>query len=145
MKRLLLPFLALTALAAVGCGGPAVTSEGTSRLTGEVSFDGSTAGTQPAVVEVVLLDTADPDSRVEPLGRERVDDPGRPPVPFELKYSVRSVQPGHSYGLCARALNSAGDVIWQSEAPTAVNPPTDDPVRVGVTRRQENWTRCGWR
>lgn len=145
MNRRLLLFIALTALAAVGCGGPAVTSEGTSRLTGEVSFDGRMAGAQPAVVEVVLLDTADPDSRVEPLGRERVDNPGRPPVPFALKYSVRSVQSGHSYGLCARALDSAGNVIWQSEAPAAVNPPTDDPARVVVTRRQDNWARCGWR
>lgn len=143
MKRLLLTFIAMATLAA-GCGGPAVSPDGTSRLTGEVAFDGRTSGAPPAVVEVVLVDTADPDSRVGPLGRERIDDPGRTPVPFALKYSVRSVQAGHSYGLCARALDAAGNVAWQSEAPTPVDPPTDEPVRVVVTRHHRNWVDCRW-
>lgn len=145
MNRVLIPFIALTTLAAAACGGPAVSPDGTSRVTGEVAFDGRTGSAQPAVVEIVLLDTADPDSRVGPLGRERIDNPGRPPVPFALKYSVRSVQAGHSYGLCARGLDSAGNVTWHSETLTAVDPPTDEPVRVVVTGNQRNWARCGWR
>ncbi len=144
MNRLILTLTALATLAAAGCGGPAVHPDGTSRLTGEVAFEGRMAGAQPAVVEVVLVDTADPDSRVGPLGRDRIDDPGSGPVPFAVKYSVRSVQSGHSYGICARALDSAGDVTWQSEAAAPVDPPTDEPVPVVVTRDRGNWARCQW-
>lgn len=143
MRRVNRILIALTALAAAGCGGPAVQPDGTSRLQGEVVFEGG-AGEAPAVVEVVLLDIADRDRRIPPLGRERIGDPGRPPVPFALEYSVRSVQAGHAYGVCARALDASGDVMWHSQTPTPVSPPTDEPVRVAVTRDRERWARCRW-
>lgn len=132
----------VTALA--GCGGAAVLPDGTTTIGGEVHFENHRGGVPADVVEIVLVDTADPDSRVGPLGRERVSDPGDDPVPFTLVYSIRSVQSGHTYGLCARALDASGDVTWHSESPLPVKPPTDETARVLVTRDRGDWVPCRW-
>lgn len=144
MKRALTTLFLAALLTAAGCGGPAVLSDGTSTLQGEVVFDDDHGGPAPDVVEVLLVDTADPDSRIGPLGRERVDDPGNPPVPFTLVYNVRSVQSGHAYGLCARALDASGDTIWQSRRAAPVQVPSDEQWRVPVTRDRDDWVDCGW-
>lgn len=144
MRRMTVWLIALAASALAGCGGPAVLPDGTTTVRGEVVFEERPRGEPGAVVEVVLVDVADPDSRVGPLGRERIDDPREAPVPFTLVYSIRSVQAGHAYALCARVLDAAGDIVWQSDRLDRIQLPTDERVPVHVSRDRGEWVSCRW-
>lgn len=133
-------FVATLVLSA--CGGPAVLPDGTSTLRGEVIYDGERHRAPGAVLELILVDTADPDSRVGPLARERIANPDGPPVPFRIVYNVRSVQSGHAYAVCARAKDAAGSVVWATESLRSVRLPTDEELRVVVTDDSSDWMRC---
>ena len=144
MRRMTVWLTGLALVALAGCGGPAVLPDGTTTVKGEVIFDERPRGKPGAVVEVVLVDVADPDARVGPLGRKRIDDPRGRPVPFTLVYSIRSVQAGHAYALCARVLDAAGDVVWQSDRLDRIQLPTDKRVSVHVSRDRGDWVNCRW-
>lgn len=137
---LVLPAALLASLAA--CGGPAVLADGTSTLKGQVLYSGDARNAPGAVVELMLIDISNPDTRSGPLARERIDKPGGPPVSFRVVYNVRSVKAGRAYAVCARARDAAGDVTWASSELRPVRLPSDENLQVPVTDDSRNWVDC---
>jgi putative lipoprotein len=99
-------------------------------ITGTVSYRERIALPPQAVLFVQLVDVT-PDQPPLILIERRIDDPGQPPIEFELPYDPARIEPTHDYEIMAR-IEVEGDIIFLA--------PGSDPVltqgggdMVGVT------------
>jgi putative lipoprotein len=57
-----------------------------------------------AVLEVTLEDVSKADAPAEVIGRTRVEDPGNPPIRFEISYDTSRIDPRRDYTVRARIM-----------------------------------------
>jgi putative lipoprotein len=57
-----------------------------------------------AILEATLEDVSKADAAAEQIAQTRVEHPGNPPIPFEIKYDPARITPNHRYAVRARIL-----------------------------------------
>ena len=57
-----------------------------------------------AILEATLEDVSKADAAAEQIAQTRVEHPGNPPIPFEIKYDPARIAPNHRYAVRARIL-----------------------------------------
>src|SRR3954447_24065704 len=109
--------LACCALAVVGgCGHGGNAGDGGSGaephavLAGTVTYREPIALPPNARVEVRLEDVSEADAPADELAAQTIAANGKQvPIPFELRYSPRSIDASHRYAVCASITSAEGD------------------------------------
>jgi uncharacterized lipoprotein YbaY/heat shock protein HslJ/uncharacterized lipoprotein NlpE involved in copper resistance len=86
---------------AVAATGPALAA-GTAKVTGTATYRERISLPPGAVFEAVLEDVSDADAPARELGRSTIEEPGTPPVAFEIAYDSAAVEPGRTYSVRAQ-------------------------------------------
>src|SRR5919106_5777832 len=95
VARRFLPGMALVAALGAAAGEEA-------RLAGQAMYRERIAMPPGAVFEAVLEDVSRADAPATEIGRVTVDDPGNPPIAFEIPYDPAAIEPGKRYAVRAR-------------------------------------------
>ena len=66
-------------------------------LKGTASYRERMALPPGAVLEVTLEDVSKADAAAEMIGSARVEEPGNPPIPFEIRFDPARIERGHRY------------------------------------------------
>src|SRR5262249_47823342 len=89
-------------------------------LRGSVAYRERVALPPDAVVEVWLIDVSPLIVPLALIAETTVPSQGRQvPIPFELRYDPKKIQPDHIYGVKA-AIRSAGQILFETTAPRHV-------------------------
>lgn len=84
---------------------PPAPADAAGRITGTVTHRQRSALPPDAVVEVELRDVSLADAPAKLLGRQEIATKGRQvPIPFEIAYDPKAIDPRHSYAVTARIL-----------------------------------------
>ena len=112
--------LALFGLFILGCaasGAQIPTRDQQGILRGSVAYRERVALPPDAVVEVWLLDVSPMILPLALIAETTVRSQGRQvPIPFELRYDPKKIQPDHIYGVKA-AIRSAGQILFETTTP----------------------------
>ena len=113
---------ALTVLGACGAGsGGAPAAEPQAILTGTVSYRERIALPPNARVEVRLEDVSQADAPADEIAAETIAANGRQvPIPFELRYAPRSIEPSHRYAVRASITSADGELMFTTATHYAV-------------------------
>jgi copper homeostasis protein (lipoprotein) len=84
----------------------AVSSEGVTagQVKGNATYRERMALPPNAVFEATLEDVSKADAAAEVIGRARIEQPGNPPIRFEITYDPSGINPKHRYAVRARIL-----------------------------------------
>ena len=109
-------------LGACGAGsGGAPAAEPQAVLTGTVSYRERIALPPNARVEVRLEDVSQADAPADEIAAETLLANGRQvPIPFELRYAPRSIEPSHRYAVRASITSADGDLMFTTATHYAV-------------------------
>jgi putative lipoprotein len=115
--------LALLSSVIIGCAaGPAQMSTPDTQgvLRGSVAYRERIALPPDAVVEVWLIDVSPLIVAQVLIAETTVPSRGRQvPIPFELRYDPKKIQPDHTYAVKA-AIRSAGQILFETPTPHPV-------------------------
>jgi len=99
--------IVLVALLLAGCAGMSAAPPGgtAATVTGTAAYRERIAMLPGAVFEATLLDVSRQDAPAVELGSFRVEDPGRIPIAFEIRYDPARIDARHRYVVRARIFN----------------------------------------
>jgi putative lipoprotein len=103
-------FLSLFACAVPACTQQPVDAGAPARVTGTATYKERVALPPNAVFEATLEDVSKADAKSEVLGRARIENPGDPPIAFEIAYDPARIEPRRRYVVRARVL--VGDRLF---------------------------------
>jgi putative lipoprotein len=118
-------------------GGGAPAAEPQAVLTGTVTCRERIALPPNARVEVRLEDVSQADAPADEVAAETVATNGKQvPIPFELRYPTRSIDPSHRYAVRASITSADGDLMFTTAIHYAVltNGAADKDVEIVVQR-----------
>ncbi len=97
---------ALLLMAAIGNTGLAAETEkaGSGEVSGTVTYLQRIALTPDATVVVQLRDISLMDAPAPLIGETRIESPGQVPIPFEIRYDPKVIDPRFTYSVSARIL-----------------------------------------
>lgn len=99
--------IAAVLASSIGCQGSDGPEQAVATLTGTVTYLQRIALPPDAVVHVTLADVSLQDAPAQKVTEQIITEPGQVPVPFELTYDPKVIDPAHTYAVHARI--SAGD------------------------------------
>ncbi len=107
------------ALAACSQGEEAAPATATEAVAGSISYDGSAALAETAIIEVELVDVSTTDGPSEVISLQRLRNPGPFPVHFKLEYPPGRIDPAHRYTVQVRILQGE-QVAFATDTPYPV-------------------------
>ena len=95
------PFAIALTVFAVLCGVTAGAAANAASVTGTAVYRERIALPPEAVFEATLSDVSRADAPAELIDRQRITNPGNPPIAFELNYDPNTIAANHSYAVRA--------------------------------------------
>ena len=128
-------------LLAASCGAAEVAQGSGSSVTGTVTYRERIALTPEAELIVQIRDTSLLDVASELIAEQVISDPGQGPIKFELEYDPDVIDPGNTYSVSARIVESGDRLAFINDTAhdviTRGNPKRVDMVLVLVEPPQE--------
>jgi uncharacterized lipoprotein YbaY len=114
-RAFIIPTLIFTILLIAGCG-----SSYPSILRGTVIYSDGLVVPPDATLKIELVDVVRQNMPPSVIAEQLIENPGSPPVAFEVNLNPQEINPKHSYYLVASVSGANGDLLYDSTQPYPV-------------------------